>query len=294
MRPTTDRENRALHRQLGFSLVELLVVIGIVAVLLAILLPSLRAARESAERAKCLVTLKNLHLAATLHAAAHGGYYPIAGQHWDPTNGVCDPAGLDDPRERRYTYYTDSSERRPMPLCGVLAQQLGAQVRADSRDNLAADLRSESVQRYVTCPSQTVIEPGLTQLAADDTWRGPPEYCGYIYNEAILGRRGQAPARIIHGNVGRVRRTSVVFFAADGRPRSPTADNYFLVFDFGDDDTLGTFWKRAQSADIGKEFLDFNRHRRRINVVFLDGHAESIPMTDNGLDEIGISRGVFQ
>jgi prepilin-type N-terminal cleavage/methylation domain-containing protein/prepilin-type processing-associated H-X9-DG protein len=55
----------------GFTLVELLVVIGIIALLIAILLPSLSKAREAGNRVKCASNIRQLIAGAFLHANDH-------------------------------------------------------------------------------------------------------------------------------------------------------------------------------------------------------------------------------
>jgi prepilin-type N-terminal cleavage/methylation domain-containing protein len=72
----------------GFTLVELLVVISIIALLMAILMPALGMVRKMAQRAVCAANLSGLHKALLAYAQSHGGDYPHAGgrnSRWGPT-----------------------------------------------------------------------------------------------------------------------------------------------------------------------------------------------------------------
>ena len=72
---------RLRHHQTrsAFTLVELLVVIGIIATLIAILLPTLGRAREAARAANCLSNLRQINTAFMLFAHDNKGYLPQVG-----------------------------------------------------------------------------------------------------------------------------------------------------------------------------------------------------------------------
>ena len=83
------------NNQAGFTLVELLVVIGIIAVLIAILLPALQKARESAKLVQCASQLRQVALAARGYAAENRDAIPP----WAMDNG-----------SRWYTTYRNTSD----------------------------------------------------------------------------------------------------------------------------------------------------------------------------------------
>ena len=66
----------SLRIQPGFTIIELLVTIAIVAILMSIMMPGFRAARESANRIQCSSNLRQIGLAIYLYAFQNGEHLP--------------------------------------------------------------------------------------------------------------------------------------------------------------------------------------------------------------------------
>jgi prepilin-type N-terminal cleavage/methylation domain-containing protein/prepilin-type processing-associated H-X9-DG protein len=77
------------HYRVGFTLVELLLVIAIIGTLVALLMPAIQAARESARRATCMNNLKQIGVAISNYEATHKAFPAGAvWGRWDPHGKV--------------------------------------------------------------------------------------------------------------------------------------------------------------------------------------------------------------
>ena len=93
---------RCIRRPHGFTLVELLVVIGIIAVLLAILMPALGRAREHSRRVQCGNNLKQLLNALHMYVTEHKQALPFGNPGTSTMPGwMYDPNRLSMPRQQQ-------------------------------------------------------------------------------------------------------------------------------------------------------------------------------------------------
>jgi len=69
-------------KKCGFTLLELVVVISIIAILASILFPVFARARESARRVTCASNLMQLGTALNMYAQGYDGHYPLKNNDW--------------------------------------------------------------------------------------------------------------------------------------------------------------------------------------------------------------------
>lgn len=84
--PRVPQRSLLSNRRVAFTLVELIVVIGIIALLVAILLPMLLKAWRASHAVNCASNLQQWAVTTTLFANEHHGEIPRRGQGVQPTN----------------------------------------------------------------------------------------------------------------------------------------------------------------------------------------------------------------
>ncbi len=147
---TGDDPTRAVKRCKGFTLLELVIVIGVIAMLSSVLLPSLSRAEQYARSIQCLNNLRVMSLAAQTYAVSNDDMYPLA----HSTIRI----------ERvRYVYAWDFTQIKDWNT-GEVRVEPGL---------LWEGSHNPKVQQ---CPS----------FKGDDTWLGDP-FTGYNYNTSYIG-----------------------------------------------------------------------------------------------------------
>ena len=272
-----------MKRPAGFTLIEILVVVGIIAILAALLLPALSRARESARRATCMNNLRQLGLSFQMFAAESSGLLPPRGvpyfKPYVPLRGCWSSF--------------DGSYLYPEYLNDLLLTKCPS----DTGDGAAdAYVSNESFQHPVhsTWPASGLDIPCIYEATYTHTPDLGYVYWGYLIDpawvenpvdsyhlgEVLDSLDGSPPTLNVESRMGDLRATLPTSGQTITLIRTREGAERFLITDINNPaaattaaSTLPIMWDTWRT-DQGRPMPGNLNHVAGANVLFLDGHVE--------------------
>ena len=249
----------------AFTLVELLVVIGIIAALIAILLPSLNNARRQARTVKCLASMSQVGHAFFMYSAEYKGMWPVAVH--EPPGSVATPINVD----RRWY--------------DLIAEYITSE-------------KMESIQDLEKVRKNSVLW-GCTEWSRVDEYAAPgdryrPGFGMNYYNTFVEGRTDLTRLAYISGATpGRYLRQ--VQWTRPSQRALLADSNYHIINTPAAMSRSAGMWSPYDpivAGPAGSFYVDSSRHgrpgitkresfdRKTINTLFCDGHAETLSIRE--------------
>jgi prepilin-type N-terminal cleavage/methylation domain-containing protein/prepilin-type processing-associated H-X9-DG protein len=273
----TRISKRLADRTAGFTLVELLVVIGIIAVLIGILLPTLGRAREAGNAVKCKSNLHQIGIAMQMYRldnkdCFYGGY--------TITNGF--PDFSDYPNYGLWDYSAPSTTQRPpnsyysywaIAYLPYVSREAALYTGTD------VEKRFANVRSLWRCPSSTWVDPTAgTPPWSDQTkpatiglsWFVIGRRAGMFNNPSALIVAQDSPEQTIEGNGD-----LLTSFQASNGGGNVQDLNQLQWHDYGQN--LLQWTSPTYSWYFKNALHEYYRHNNACNVLHLDGSVGQVP-----------------
>lgn len=284
MRPPHDQRRGESVRRTGFTLVELLVVIGIIGLLMSILMPALNKAKQQADTVKCAANLRQIAMGWLLYAEGN--------------KGVSCPGRMAKMPGSTNVYHVGNGEQFRPRWFVTLGAQSGIFAYREPSPNPADDNTKCVDNPVFLCPT----EPDRTNN----------RNYAYGYNFQFLGNsrtKTDGSGRFINFpvKVTKVRAAETVMAAdcmgtaagkpvsartgyrGDGAKDSSAVGNHGWSLDPPRLTANGDYCDDENRAPEHRSAPD-PRHNRRANVAFCDGHVESMSLGQLGYAVSGDGR----
>lgn len=261
------------RRNTAFSLIELLVVVGIIALLISILLPSLASARSSAKSTVCLSNLRQIGIQNAVYLNRYHAFAPVRLKTAPDENGEM----------QDYFHDTGRQFRRKAPRWQwFLSEDLDPVVNPDKYPD------EETFNQSMVIDNRYFEDPAMSAFA-NDVRNGSYGYNGtYLGNARTRDRDGDGEDDSWvrwSVNESRISDPGQTVLAADSRGGSDPHGNHSYWLDppkkavYGLDpeepDSQQAFSPNPAKLleELGQSPVEA-RHRGKGAVVFVDAHAE--------------------
>ena len=284
--------NHRRRRRTAFTLVELLVVIGIIALLVAILLPTLRKARQAAQNAACLSNLRQIGQGVVMYRTETGRlpfFWVLRTPSWGPVPQGGTGSALwwtSFSQGGKTTHpsisigYMDDTDK---PLNKYLYRDMHGQTWTGSR--ATADARYP--RDVFRCPADDGSGMSNAKVGVPLNYLGPTVLSPYeLYGTSYMCNRGWMYDKQIVNLYYKVFPTSgpKTYEQVDTFNRGiskimlrwPSAETYVAA-------DIQFLWSIFYHVPVAGAHTSQNLH----NGVFLDGHAQHVYVSNRNLQDWG-------